>query len=134
MNLITKLRNHWNAYWDNHWAKQARDAESLLRRLTPDGLDPEDPNDALTIGMLDRLAKQQEQARNRKRVEAIKQIAYRLMEHEVMAQHPTNRKHYLNDAVTKIHYKMAQDIYDSVERVSDDLELLATKLAEPTNT
>lgn len=134
MRFFEKLGNRIDTYRNSRYERAAIEAETRLRRLTANGLDPEDPNDALMIGMFERLDKQQAQARNRKRVETIKQIAYRLMEMEVMQQAPAHRISHACDTVTRLHYKIAQDIYDSVERISQDLEYQAEVTAKRTET
>lgn len=74
-------------YWSERRAlkaiKKAQTEAAREARLTPDGLDPEDPNDQLRMSIMDNARQQREQERRKYRREQVRQIAYRLMEEAI---------------------------------------------------
>lgn len=85
--MNNKLRDFLDRYRlerraNNTVAKAQREL-ARLRRLTPDGLDPKDPDDAFAIHISNSIKRDMEASANRYRSEQIRQIAYRLMESEL---------------------------------------------------
>lgn len=114
-NLIDRLRLERRA---RITVEKAQAQQALLRRLSDDGLDPEDPNDRLAMNVLEKARKQREEAKAAHRKAQIKQIAYRLMEDKLGAITliPSSKDQPLQfRTIAENAYKKATIIFDQIE-------------------
>ena len=117
--MTSKLRNFLDRIRLERRARRtvakAQAEQARLRRLTPEGLDPEDPNDAFVIRLNNnaeqRLIRDYEIARKKQ----IRQIAYRLIEQKVGDMKLTTAHNRLMlKSITVEAYDKAIAIYEEV--------------------
>lgn len=119
-NLIDRIRLERRA---RITVEKAQAQQALLRRLSDDGLDPEDPNDRLTMSILEKARKQREEAKAAHRKAQIKQIAYRLMEKSLsgLTLNPNSEQQKAQLS------RMSTDAYREATVIFDLIELAAAK-------
>lgn len=114
-NLLDRLRLERRA---RITVEKAQAQQALLRRLSDDGLDPEDPNDRLAMNVLEKARKQREEAKATHRKLQIKQIAYRLMEKSLsgLTLNPNSEQQKAQlSCMSKDAYREATVIFDLIE-------------------
>jgi multidrug efflux pump subunit AcrA (membrane-fusion protein) len=95
--------------------KKAQAEATRSARLTPDGLDPNDPDDKVFIQIGQRVEEERNKAKRLARLAQIKQIAYRLMEAEITKQGINVNQTLELKSLSMSAYKKAVRIYDMVE-------------------
>lgn len=125
--MTSKLRNFLDRVRLERRARRtvakAQAEQDRLRRLTPDGLDPEDPSDHLFIEIRKDLMKERDRLRELERKAQIKQIAYRLMEKSLsgMTLNPNSEQQKAQLSC------MSTDAYREATVIFDLIELAAAK-------